>query len=57
MRKTQYEKGYEAGRNDEAEITLENLLALQMELNSVGYDSENSHINTLIDDLSKALGR
>lgn len=46
-----YEKGVTDGRISEAEIFLDNLIALKNELDVVGYDSKQSYINALITDL------
>ena len=51
----QYDKGFLDGQLSEAEIFLENLQSLKDELNDVGWDSDRSFINTLMNDLEKFL--
>ncbi|WP_405101575.1 hypothetical protein [Oceanobacillus sp. FSL H7-0719] len=51
----QYQKGYLDGQKAEAEVFLENLNALEYELNSVGWDDGHSYLHTLIKDIEKFL--
>lgn len=51
----QYQQGFLDGQKAEAEVFLENLKALEDELNSVGWDGGESYLHTMIRDTEKFL--
>ncbi|MET3505536.1 hypothetical protein [Halalkalibacter oceani] len=51
----QYDKGFLDGQKAEAEAFLENLRALEEELNSVGWDGGHSYLHTMMEDFERFL--